>query len=466
MEKNWLLIRKIPFSRSGVAIAVAIVSIIGAAGVGWIIPTTFAPLMIAAGILGAGVLVLWFKKPIIAFYTAVWLVFLPLGLVPAEIQSFLNRFTAVAAFITWALMVVLRRQRILLTPALLIMSAFLIWGLTSLLWSFAPSQTISLVQIYTLRWIVFLLLSANFLTSQKNLDGFMQVLAINGWILMAAFVFALLSSGKLPGSRLKIFGMNENEAAALALIFIPGILWKNITKTDKKTSLSRWQSLIYVMLASLLTVMSGSRGSAISLVIMMLGFLIIPQTRIYPLLSLSVAVILAFIYPQIFSTILYRFTLESRESLLGGREAIWKAASMMISAHPWLGVGLGNAPTEIIRYLRLFSPVYSDSVALHNPLLTIWAETGLIGLLLYGSVLASSIVTFLKQCYIAKLQQQSAILTAYGIIGITVAAYLVSWIKGGGAESEFAFFLTLTLLNVPLIFPTRSDHLNREYSIL
>lgn len=457
MQKTSSFLRKNLFSRSAIAIGIAVGLIITSAGLGLIIPSTFAPLLVAGGIVAILLLILWFKKPIIAFYTAIWLVLLPLGLIPAKIQSPLNRFTAVAAVITWSLMVIGLRQRILLTPAVISMSIFLLWGLVTIGWSADASVTVYNLQIYALRWILFLVLGANLLNEYNHQRSFMRVIALNAWILIGVFLYTLITSGYNPGTRLKIAGMNENETAILAIILMPAILWENLSQPRKGFFSKHAAPIVYILLTSLLTVMSGSRGSILSLGVVMMGFLFLRETRLYPFLGIGLTLLILLIYPQIFSTLIYRLTVEGSQSLLGGREDIWKAAMKMIADHPWFGIGLGNAPTEIIRYLRFFTPVYSNYVALHNPLLTIWAETGLIGLLLYSGVLVSSFFVFLSHLYqVFKLRQSSAV-TGYCIIGIAVAAYLVSWIKGGGTESAFTFFLALLLLNLPISSPRIAD---------
>jgi len=444
-------------SRPVIAIGVAIGLIITSAGLGLIIPNTFAPLLVAGGVAGSLVFILWLKKPITAFYTAVWLVFLPLGLIPTEIHSFLNRFTVVAAFITWGIMTIFSRQRVVLTPAAISMSVFLVWGLTTLAWSSVPSVTFYNLQIYALRWILFLILGANFLNERNHQKSFMRVLTLNGWILIALFLFTLVTSGYNPGTRLKIAGMNENETATLAIILLPAILWGNSSQPNKGFYSKHAAPVVYILLTCLLTVMSGSRGGLLSLVVVMLGFSFLRETRLYPLFGIGCTLLIILVYPQLFATFFYRLTVESSQSLLGGREAIWKAAMMMIADHTWFGIGLGNAPTEILSYLRFFTPVSSNYVALHNPLLTLWAETGVIGLLLYGSVFISSAFVFLSRFYHALKLRLSSAITRYSINGIAVAAYLVSWIKGGGAESTYTFFLALLLLNLPILSTGYSD---------
>lgn len=449
-----------------IAVVVAVLLVIAAGGVGLIVSNNFAPLYVLAGLIAVLVMIFWVKNPLLGFLTAVWLVFLPLGLIPAELQSFLNRAAAVGAFTAWSLSVIFKHRKIVINPAVIIMAGFLLWGLMTLAWSTSPSQSLYQLQIYTLRWLLFLVLGTNFLSEGKSQTDLMRVIALNGWILMFTFIFTLITSGYTPGTRLKIAGMNENEAAVLGLLFIPAVLWNILTGKGKNELRHKLIAAIYILLTSLLAVMSGSRGSMISLAVLMLGFLFIRETRIYPLLALGITTLVGLIYPQLFATLIYRLTIESSESLLGGREYIWKAAMLMISHHPWLGVGLGNAPTEIIPYLRYFAPIYTSSVALHNPLLTIWAETGLFGLLLYSGILISSIFIFAMQFLRETRQQASPLTAAYGVIGISMLAYLVSWFKGGGSESEFAFFLAVALLNLKVgVCPERAIRTAKEHLI-
>ena len=99
--------------------------------------------------------------------------------------------------------------------------------------------------------------------------------------------------------------------------------------------------------------------------------------------------------PFVFTTLAARFAVERGDTLLGRREDLWLAAWRMILDHPWTGVGIFNAPQAMVRYVEATRGVGQfESVAIHNPVLTIWAETGLPGLLLYMAVPVSATATF------------------------------------------------------------------------
>jgi putative inorganic carbon (hco3(-)) transporter len=163
--------------------------------------------------------------------------------------------------------------------------------------------------------------------------------------------------------------------------------------------------------------------------------------------------ILAFgvaVAPFIFSTTLERLAIVRGDTLLGGREALWQAASKLILEHPWSGVGIGNAPYAVLPYLRpLRSILGLDWASLHNPLLTIWAETGFVGLLFYLAVLGSAVWSFLRQ-YLHSRRLGEHFLTPYfALVCSAFIGYIFSWIKGGGMESDFSYFLMLALLTIP-----------------
>jgi putative inorganic carbon (hco3(-)) transporter len=66
------------------------------------------------------------------------------------------------------------------------------------------------------------------------------------------------------------------------------------------------------------------------------------------------------------------------------RLAHWQAAINMITAHPFLGVGFGNYATAYPSY-QLINWIEPLGHA-HNYYLNIFAEVGIIGLLVYGKV--------------------------------------------------------------------------------
>lgn len=77
------------------------------------------------------------------------------------------------------------------------------------------------------------------------------------------------------------------------------------------------------------------------------------------------------------------------------------------------------------------------------------AETGLVGLFLYLAVPFSAgvqyLAAFFKKCKLFATQ----LLPYYAVTSAFALGYSVSWIKGGGAEFDFTYFLMIALLTIP-----------------
>lgn len=69
------------------------------------------------------------------------------------------------------------------------------------------------------------------------------------------------------------------------------------------------------------------------------------------------------------------------------REDLNRVAMQLLWQHPVTGVGLGNFLVESIRYKDAATPLYLAVQPVHNIFLLIGAETGMLGLLLFGWLL-------------------------------------------------------------------------------
>lgn len=445
-----------PVSIKAIAISLTALLVLIAGAIGLFLHTPYAPLIVGGIVGGIGLFLFWLKKPIWGFYTALFFVFLPLGLIPPEIQSIINRTATAGAFFAWFLQMIFRRQRIILTPPAIIMFGFLTWGLASFTWTVDLAASLNSFQVYALRCILFLILAGNLYRTRQNLDGLMNVLAINGAILMIFFLITIFENGYVPGSRLKILGMNENEASIFSLVALPGLFWGAVQPERENKSVKSWLAILYLIMAIGLIAMSGSRGSIISLVVVLAAFLLLKKTRIYGLAGLGIAILGMLLIPSIFTTMINRFSIEAGDTFLGGREPLWRAAWSLIQSHFWNGVGIGSSPIAVVDVLRSYTSVINyETVAIHNPLLVIWAETGIIGLLFYLGILAGSIVLYFQNFYRAIKNSRQWAAAYYSLVGPVSLGCLVSWIKGGGAESEFTYFFILALLLFPALDETK-----------
>ena len=430
-----------------IVLSATVAIIIGVSG--FFYRASYTPLLAGGALVTAAILLAFLRRPVWALYSALFVVFLPIGLIPPEIHSILNRSLTVIALATWLFDLVVRQRRVVWTGAATFMLVFLTWGCVTLIWAEDRTMGSIVLQTYSLRLILFLLLIPNLIRTMDALHGLMKILALDGLVLMGAGAVTILLQGLSSGTRLKVLDVNENGLGILALVTILGILWQ-VHRPSKRNSIGIAAAIAFLALAMVLVALSGSRGSAISLLVMLFVFCLWKLTRIWGIsgfLILAAGIVIA---PFLFSTTLERFTVIRGDTLLGGREALWQAAWKLILDHPWRGVGIGNAPIAMIPYTRFFMSVWEMGiVAVHNPVLSIWAETGLPGVLLYLAVLGSAIWRFSFQYRRSRKAGARLSISYFALVSSVMIGYMFSWIKGGGMESDFSYFLLLALLLLP-----------------
>jgi O-antigen ligase len=412
--------------------------------------STYAPLVIGAGIFAIVVFLNWIGKPVRALYVAIFVVFIPLDLIPPGLQSQINRSMAVIAFLLWGFDLIVKRRRLVINNTMIIFLCFLLWSILTTFWANFLSISITTLQVYLMRFIVFLFLVPNEIRTHQDLDGLMDALAAIGWMLVFVSIGALLTNGYTPGTRFQVFSMNQNEMGIYLLLTVPGIFWQFVKTPQRNQSLKIFLTVIYLILIVALIAMSGSRGSILSLAITLLAFYLFGSTRKWGIVSLILLVGLAAAAPLLFTTILERFAVTSGDTMLGGREVIWQAGWNLARDHLWSGVGIGNAPFSALGYLQYFESIANtQKTSLHNPVLTILAETGIPGLVLYLSFLLSALVSFGRAFFKSNGQRPQYMTTYFALTATIFCGYMVSWIKGGGMESDYSYYLVLALLVLP-----------------
>ena len=415
-----------------------------------IYPSPYSPLIVGGTVAAVATGIAWLRKPVGALYAALFVVLLPIGLIPPQIHSNLNRFTTIIALGAWLLDVITRQRRITWTSTALLMLSFLAWSIITLFWTANLSMGMNTLQTYTLRLILYLVLVANEIGTKEDLDGLMKTLALSGWVLVLVGAGTILREGYTPGTRLQVLGVNQNEFGVLALMTMPGVLWQAMRTSGQKKAVRMLLSFIFIALALVLVALSGSRGSAISLFITLLAFWLWKPTRPWGKLGLLILVVAVVSAPFAFSTIFTRFAVERGDTMLGGREVLWQAAWLLIRDHIWRGVGIGNAPYAVMPILAAFRSVWGlERAAIHNPVLAIWAETGIPGMLLYLGALGSAVWLFVWQYRRHRKAGVPCLMPYFALVSSVFLGYMPSWIKGGGMETDFTYFLMLALLLIP-----------------
>ncbi len=446
-----LLTDQSPVKLSFRVLIIAVISISFVVGVSYFIYNSpLTPLIIAAVPIALIATITCLYKPRLALYAALLLVLLPMGVFSADIQTILNRVLTIFALLVWLVHLIIRRRHIRWTVTAVIMLGFLVWSSVTVLWAQNLESSMYELGSYLLRFILFLLLIINEIDSRKALNGLMFVVAVSGWVFILAGIISIFINGYTVGNRLQILSENENTLGALFPLLAVGAIWPAVQPQTTRRTFWKLQSLAFIILSLVFIALNGSRGGLISWFLTILVFLFWRKTRLWGIVGLVTVAGAIIVAPMILSTTIERFLLNSGSSLLGGREALWEAAWWLIRDNILIGVGIGNAPNAMMPYIIYFRNVgESEWVAIHNPILTIIAEVGIAGILLYLGVIISSIWSFVRQFI---RYNRSGPEWLQGYFPLVVAAffgYFASWIKGGGMESSFSLFLMLALMLIP-----------------
>ena len=414
-----------------------------------VFPDSLAPLIVLAAAGAVAFLAACFLKPVLALYAALFFALIPSGMIqPETLHSWLNRGLTILALATWIFGILAYGYKIHIHPVAMLGAGFLLWSIISVLWSAYIPDAIQQLQVYILRIVVFLILIPNEIRTRQRLNGFINVIALVGLALFLVSVSILATQGYTPGVRFTIFKVNENMVGVSAMITLIGVLWL-AAQPRKHRWLWNTVAGAYLLFVIGITAISGSRGATISLVVMIAIFFFWRSTRKWALLALVFLLIAVILFPGMFTTMVERFLLTSGDTLLNGREFTWQASWRVIESSPLVGIGIGGSRYAILPFLAHLLSEQLRGAAVHNPILTLWAETGLVGLLLYLWIPAAAIASFVRSGKKAAAQNDAWLQPYFAIISSIACGYFFSWYIGGGLQSDFSYFLFLSLLILP-----------------
>lgn len=125
-----------------------------------------------------------------------------------------------------------------------------------------------------------------------------------------------------------------------------------------------------------------------------------------------------------------------------GRVDIWQVAWRVVHDHPFFGVGIAQFPQVSPHYvlnpglLNYVNLIVEKHIVVHNLYLQLWAEDGIVGLLLFAAVVAASIAAGWRaaKSFDAQGDLEMSALARTVIIGLTgmlVASFFLSNLENG-----------------------------------
>jgi O-antigen ligase len=358
----------------------------------------------------------------IVFWLSIILIFgIPWeDMVSIPIIGSLARLAGIVLFGVWALAIIMTGR--VRKPHLfhIVLSIFVLWNISSLFWTFGfeltKSRVITYTQIFFLTIIIW-----DIYRTPSALNAGLQAYITGAWVAVLSTLFnyysgVLISTYEV--GRYSASGINAGDFVIILAIGIP-IAWY-LARSAERISTNHILKVInyaYIPFSGLAMLLTGSRLAIFALIpalIYILGTLIRPNrilTNVVLLLAIcGVLLVLQSFVPQSTWERLSTARTSILEGDLGGRVSLWKEGINAFLEHPITGVGAGA--------FRIVNPYGS---AAHNTYLSVLAELGFFGLVLFLSLLA--IV-----CYSLRYQTGSELklwvtVLAILVIGISVQTW-------------------------------------------
>lgn len=120
-----------------------------------------------------------------------------------------------------------------------------------------------------------------------------------------------------------------------------------------------------------------------------------------------------------------------------GRTDIWQIAWRVVHDHPFFGVGLAQFPQVSPTYVRrpgaltYVAVIIDNKIVVHNVYLQLWAETGIIGLVLFLALLGASLLGGWRACVLFESQRDPEMLALartalLAMLGMLAASFFLS----------------------------------------
>jgi O-antigen ligase len=279
-----------------------------------------------------------------------------------------------------------------------VLVVFVAWVALSQLWAADSGNALSALARLTLNAILFLIVYSAVRTPKQAI-----------W-LIAAFIagacldalYGLLFVSSEPG-RLERLTSSINNPNELASILVAALaLSLGLAGALRRVPLGRLAALAATALCGAGIFLTGSRGGLVGLGVALAAFLVVGtkwRARIF-----VIAIVLGFVGLGYFEYVASP-DVRAHVSTVGsgtGRLDLWTVGWRMVEANPVVGVGAGNFPVSSVHYLLQPGAIERGDFFVgtpkvtHNSYLEVWAELGIVGLVLFVTILAFCVRSALR----------------------------------------------------------------------
>jgi O-antigen ligase len=258
---------------------------------------------------------------------------------------------------------------------------FFLWNIVSYIWSIDIDRTFERIKTYLQIFLLMLIIWELFKEPADLIAG-LQAYILGAYVCIASSIGNYLS-GTIAENyevRYSATGVNAVDLSLLLLLGIPLAWHLSLLANRKKNRILKIINFAYIPFAIFTVLLTASRTSLFAVVPAIIFILWPKRFNIgrFILISIFLGVSIMIIRVILPAGIIERLATTSTSissADFGGRVNLWKEAITLFLGHPLVGSGAGI----------LFTTIGSEA---HQTFLSILAETGLIGFLLFTCILA------------------------------------------------------------------------------
>lgn len=333
-------------------------------------------------------------------------------------------------------------------PFLIAAFLFVLWTALSVLWSADPRQSMRQVFTWAQSLALVLILWDVFRTRTAIRAG-LQAYVLGAYVAVGGAIANYFGSNPFYSNydRFSPGATNPDGFGFIIALGIP-VAWylASSVSTARSRRVYRAVNLAFIPLAFLGLALSGTRTAAIAAVVGM-AFGLASLTRLRPMARIAILAVLLYAFWALLPVVqplasfqrLGTTAAEATQGDLNGRLQQWRTGLAVFSEHPVLGVGA-----------NMYRSVNDLGKVAHNSFISVLVELGLIGIVLFGIVLAIAVVHALSQ----PTWDRNFWITV--LLVWAIGASTLTW------EDRKTTWLFLTLLVASAALASRNDRAHRH----
>ena len=339
----------------------------------------------------------------------------------------LVKVIAALGFCLTAIVVIGRRKLSRINPALVLLACFVTWALISSMWSVSPEAVVRRTGTY-LQLLLFFWMVWELARDHRRVRLLLSAFLVGNLVPLTAIFYSSLIGLTFWGGRYLMLGADPNDTALSLAISMTVALYFRATADHR---IVRWLSSVYIPLALLAVLMTGSRGGLIAALAGLLLYGVTGLLRngknagyLTAIVLLSVMALPAVLrmMPLDLSARLSDIPAQLQSGTLSGRRSIWAVGIETFLDHPICGVGAGN-------FVFFSSNALGKDFVEHNAFLAICVEVGIVGATFYFGALLWLLRRILRLPAVERQFYLSAFMCwSVGALSLTWDYRKISWL--------------------------------------